>query len=190
MRKNEYSRRREEASCGVRGELLNRWSGVRVPAPAPLLYSISVLSPCGDPSPYSHDIANRLASAWLYGARSVLGSSGFSDRCPANFRCRARWQYRLSLTTPLRVLFADHAVRPPATGPPDSCCCGLHSVQTCLPRRHVVSVRYGPTHLLKPPTMLVSRAPFFAGNREMGSRCPIPHLAWDRFPIDGSAGLR
>ena len=35
MRRIEYSRRREEASCGVRGELLNRGSGVRIPAPAP-----------------------------------------------------------------------------------------------------------------------------------------------------------
>jgi len=34
MRRIEYSRRREEASCGVRGELLNRKSGVRIPAPA------------------------------------------------------------------------------------------------------------------------------------------------------------
>jgi hypothetical protein len=36
MRRIEYSRRREEASCGVRSELLNRRSGVRIPAPAPL----------------------------------------------------------------------------------------------------------------------------------------------------------
>jgi len=55
MRRIEFSRRLEEASCGVRGELLNRGSGVRVPAPAPLfvhhflLYSISALSPCGSP---------------------------------------------------------------------------------------------------------------------------------------------
>jgi hypothetical protein len=35
MRRTEYSRRREEESCAVRGELLNRGSGVRVPAPAP-----------------------------------------------------------------------------------------------------------------------------------------------------------
>jgi hypothetical protein len=39
--------------------------------------------PCGNPPPYSHDIANRLTSAWRYGARSELGSSGFSDRCCA-----------------------------------------------------------------------------------------------------------
>src|SRR5260370_23632091 len=35
MRRIEFSRRREKASCGVRGELLNRGSGGRVPAPAP-----------------------------------------------------------------------------------------------------------------------------------------------------------
>jgi len=45
------------------------------------LYSLPVLSPRGSARPYSHDIANRLASAWLCGARSELGSSGFSDRC-------------------------------------------------------------------------------------------------------------
>ena len=35
MRRIEFSRRREEASCGVRDELLNRCSRVRIPAPAP-----------------------------------------------------------------------------------------------------------------------------------------------------------
>jgi hypothetical protein len=36
MRRIEVSRRPEEASCGVRNELLNRGSGVRISAPAPL----------------------------------------------------------------------------------------------------------------------------------------------------------
>jgi hypothetical protein len=35
MRRIEFSRRREEASCGVRGELLNRGSQVRILSPAP-----------------------------------------------------------------------------------------------------------------------------------------------------------
>lgn len=35
MRRIKFSRSPEEASCGVRGELLNRGSGGRVPAPAP-----------------------------------------------------------------------------------------------------------------------------------------------------------
>jgi hypothetical protein len=35
MRRIEFSRTLEEASRGVRGELLNRKSGVRIPAPAP-----------------------------------------------------------------------------------------------------------------------------------------------------------
>ena len=37
MRRSEFGRRHEEASCGVRVELLNRGSGVRIPAPAPIL---------------------------------------------------------------------------------------------------------------------------------------------------------
>ena len=37
MRRIEFSGRHEEASRGVRGELLNRGSGVRVPAPAPVV---------------------------------------------------------------------------------------------------------------------------------------------------------
>ena len=41
MRSIDLSRRLEEASCGVGSELLNRGSGVRVPAPAPLWH------PCG-----------------------------------------------------------------------------------------------------------------------------------------------
>jgi len=32
----EFRRRLEEASCGRRDELLNRWSEVRFPAPAPV----------------------------------------------------------------------------------------------------------------------------------------------------------
>ena len=36
MRRNEFSGSPEEASCGVRGELLNRGSQVRIPSPAPL----------------------------------------------------------------------------------------------------------------------------------------------------------
>jgi hypothetical protein len=32
MRRIEFSRRREEASCGVRNELLNQWSRVRISA--------------------------------------------------------------------------------------------------------------------------------------------------------------
>jgi hypothetical protein len=36
MRTNEFSRRLEEAFCGVRNELLNRKSRVRIPPPAPL----------------------------------------------------------------------------------------------------------------------------------------------------------
>ena len=35
MRRIEFSRRLEEASCRVRGELLNRWSQVRILSPAP-----------------------------------------------------------------------------------------------------------------------------------------------------------
>lgn len=45
MRRSAFARRLEEASCGVRDELLNRGSGVRVPAPAPK--SNSVLAPGG-----------------------------------------------------------------------------------------------------------------------------------------------
>jgi hypothetical protein len=30
MRRSEFVRRRKEASCGVRGELLNRWSRLRI----------------------------------------------------------------------------------------------------------------------------------------------------------------
>ncbi len=35
MRSTEFHRSHEEAPCGARNELLNRGSGVRVPAPAP-----------------------------------------------------------------------------------------------------------------------------------------------------------
>jgi hypothetical protein len=38
MRRIEFSRRLEEASCGGRGELLNRWSRVQIPAPAPFVF--------------------------------------------------------------------------------------------------------------------------------------------------------
>jgi len=54
MRRIEFSRRLEEASCGVRGELLNRGSGVRVPAPAPFLYSESAAGRISGLLPYSH----------------------------------------------------------------------------------------------------------------------------------------
>jgi hypothetical protein len=37
MRRIGFSTRLQEASCGVRGELLKRGSGVRISAPAPLL---------------------------------------------------------------------------------------------------------------------------------------------------------
>ena len=42
MRRIEFSRRLEEASCGSRNGLLNRGSGVRVPAPAPNPHQIRI----------------------------------------------------------------------------------------------------------------------------------------------------
>lgn len=45
MRSIQFSRRLEETSCGVRGELLNRGSRVRVPPPAPFLLSQMVEAP-------------------------------------------------------------------------------------------------------------------------------------------------
>jgi hypothetical protein len=62
MRRVEYSRRLEEASCGVRGELLNRGSGVRVPAPAPL-FCIQFRSFAGAAVP--RRIATILPIVWL-----------------------------------------------------------------------------------------------------------------------------
>ncbi len=41
MRRIEFGRGREEASCGVRGELLNRWSQVRILSPAPPILNMS-----------------------------------------------------------------------------------------------------------------------------------------------------
>src|SRR5207248_2904840 len=59
MRRIEYSRRREEASCGVRGELLNRGSGVRIPAPALVLDSKAT------PRDFAHPDADPvLARSW------------------------------------------------------------------------------------------------------------------------------
>src|SRR5712691_11662997 len=54
MRRTELSRSPEEASGGVRNELLNRGSGVRVPAPAPLLYSSWAPDGPSGTVPYSH----------------------------------------------------------------------------------------------------------------------------------------
>ena len=39
MRRNDFVGSPKEASCGVRGELLNRGSQVRILSPAPRLYS-------------------------------------------------------------------------------------------------------------------------------------------------------
>ena len=55
MRRIEFCRRLEEASCGVRGELLNRGSGVRISAPAPFLVFSS-------DSRSGSDIANCIAN--------------------------------------------------------------------------------------------------------------------------------
>ena len=60
MRRIEYSRRLEEASCGVRGELLNRWSGVRIPASAPFFVFNFGPQPCGP-----RRIAAILPIVWL-----------------------------------------------------------------------------------------------------------------------------
>ena len=53
MRSCEFGGSHQEPSCGVRDELLNRWSRVRIPAPAPFLsWSIYLRHPtqpsCGE----------------------------------------------------------------------------------------------------------------------------------------------
>ena len=93
MRRIEFSRRLEEASGGVRGELLNRGSGVRVPATAPKSNSES--------APSARQGQQRIANVQPSAACSMRSggreeakrhpcgrrlnsmSSGFSDRCPA-----------------------------------------------------------------------------------------------------------
>jgi hypothetical protein len=77
MRRIEYSRRHEEPSCGVRDELLNRGSGVRVPAPAPLFVFNFGPQPVRQSPRYSRDIANRLVPAWPYEPDPNSGAAVF-----------------------------------------------------------------------------------------------------------------
>ena len=43
MRSSEFHGSHQEASCGARDELLNRGSGVRIPAPAPTRVQVRLM---------------------------------------------------------------------------------------------------------------------------------------------------
>jgi hypothetical protein len=98
MRRIEYSRRREEASCGRRGELLNRWSGVRIRAPA--------LCPCAS----SAD-----------GRQNAFGWSGPLSLSPI-FHCRRARAGRPNSQPELEAVPADPRLTgdstPPGAGGP------------------------------------------------------------------------
>jgi hypothetical protein len=70
MRRIEFARRREEASCGARDGLLDRGSQVRILSPAPLFLCIQFRS--SGPAAIPRRIATILPivwlTFWLYGA--------------------------------------------------------------------------------------------------------------------------